>query len=171
MVTTITEVLNTWNELGVFSYVLPFLLIFAVIFAILEKSRILGDNKTIGSIVAASIGLLALQFDFVSEFFAIIFPRFGIGISIFIVLIISIGFFFKPGNLEGRGKWIGYTVGLGAVIWALSVWDEWSGTSGAGGWFVENVWSIIVLAVIISVIVIAAKSGKESGGSSSTTPS
>ena len=88
MVTTVTDVLNVWNDLGVFSYVIPFLLIFAVVYAILDKSKILGDNTTIGAIVAAAIGLLALQFDFVPEFFAVIFPRFGIGISIFIVLII-----------------------------------------------------------------------------------
>ena len=92
--TTITDILNIWNDIGVFSYVIPFLLIFAVISAILDKSKILGDNRMIESIVAASIGLLSLQFDFVSEFFAVIFPRFGIGISVFIVLLIMIGFFF-----------------------------------------------------------------------------
>ena len=160
MVTTVTEVLNIWNDVGVFSYVIPFLLIFAVIFAILEKSKILGDNRMIGSIVAASIGLLSLQFDFVSEFFAVIFPRFGIGISVFIVLIIMVGFFFPEGNPGGKGKWIGWIVGIGVVIWSLSAWDEWSGSSGFGGWFVENIWSIIVLAILITVIVLVIKSDK-----------
>ena len=89
MVTTVTDVLNIWNDLGVFSYIIPFLLIFAVIFAILDKTHILGaDNRAIQAIVAVSIGLLSLQFDFVSEFFAIIFPRFGMGIAIFIVLVL-----------------------------------------------------------------------------------
>jgi len=157
-------VLNIWNDLGVFSYVIPFLLIFAVIFAILEKSKILGDNRMIGSIVAASVGLLSLQFDFVSEFFAVIFPRFGIGISIFIVLLIMVGFFFKPGNPEGKGKWIGWTVGIGVVLWALSAWDEWSGSSGFGGFFVENIWSIIVLAVLVTIIVLVARPHKKKEG-------
>ncbi|MCK5450076.1 hypothetical protein KAI32_04365 [Candidatus Pacearchaeota archaeon] len=157
MVTTITDVLNIWNDLGVFSYMIPFLLLFAVIFAILEKSQVLGENKSIMSIVAASIGLLALQFDFVSEFFAVIFPRFGIGISIFLVLIIMIGFFFPKGNLLGEGSWIGWTVGVGVVIWSLSEWDQWGSHYGFGGWFGENIWAIIVLAVLVTLIVLISR--------------
>jgi len=171
MVTTITEVLNIWNELGVFSYVIPFLLIFAVVFAILDKTRMLGENKTIESIVAASIGLLSLQFDFVSEFFAVIFPRFGIGISLFIVMLIMLGFFYPEELGKGKVAWIGWTVGIGVVIWSLSAWDQWSGSSGFGGFFVENIWSIIVLAVLVTIIIVTAKSGKKSGSSSSTSTS
>ncbi|MCK5321379.1 hypothetical protein KAJ38_02270 [Candidatus Pacearchaeota archaeon] len=154
MVTTITDVLNIWNDLGVFSYMIPFLLLFAVVFAILEKSEVLGTNKSIMSIVAASIGLLALQFDFVSEFFAVIFPRFGVGISIFLVLIIMIGFFFPKAKWdEGKSQWIGWVVGIGVVLWAISDWDRWSSYSGFGGWFNEYFWSLIVLGVLIGVIV------------------
>ncbi|MFH1238333.1 MAG: hypothetical protein ABIH79_00300 [archaeon] len=154
MVTTITDVLNIWNELGVFSYMIPFLLLFAVVFAILEKSKVLGENnKPIMSIVAASVGLLALQFDFVSEFFAVIFPRFGIGISIFLVLIIMIGFFFPGDEDKKKMSWIGWVVGIGVVLWALSEWDQWSSYSGFGGWFQEYFWSLVVLGVLIGVIV------------------
>ena len=159
MVTTITDVLNIWNELGVFSYMIPFLLLFAVVFAILEKSKVLGDNKPIMSIVAASIGLLALQFDFVSEFFAVIFPRFGVGISIFLVLLIMIGFFFPEGHPLGEGAWIGWVVGIGVVIWALSAWDQWGNYAGFGGWFSENIWAIIVLAILITLIVVISGAG------------
>ena len=171
MATTVTDVLNIWNDLGVFSYVIPFLLIFAIIFAVLDKSKILGENKTIGSIVAASIGLLSLQFDFVSEFFAVIFPRFGIGISIFIVGLIMLGFFYpadKDGKFSGKVAWIGWTVAIGVILWSLSAWDEWSGQSGFGGFFVENIWSIIVLSVLVTIIIVTAKSGKKSSSSSST---
>jgi len=164
MVTTVTDVLNIWNDLGVFSYVIPFLLIFAVVFAVLDKSKVLGENKTIESIVAASIGLLALQFDFVSEFFAVIFPRFGIGISIFIVGLIMLGFFYpsdKNGKFGGKVAWIGWTVAIGVILWSLSAWDQWSGSSGFGGWFVDNIWSIIVLAILVTIIVLVSKSGKK----------
>ena len=160
MVTTITDVLNIWNELGVFSYMIPFLLLFAVVFAILEKSKVLGDNKTIMSIVAASIGLLALQFDFVAEFFAVIFPRFGIGISIFLVLLIMIGFFIPSNDLGKKGGWIGIVVGVGVVLWSISEWDQWTSNSGFGGWFGENIWAIIVLAILVTLVVAVSKSGR-----------
>ena len=170
MVTTITEVLNIWNDIGVFSYMIPFLLIFAVVFAILDKTRMftaknsdgtLKENRAIIAIIAVAVGLLSLQFDFVSEFFAIIFPRFGIGLSLFLVVLIFLGFFYpqdKDGKWSGGILWIGWLVGIGVFIWALSAWDEWAGYSGFGGWFVENVWALIILGGIIAVIIIVARS-------------
>lgn len=152
MVATITDVLNVWNDIGVFSYVIPFLLIFAVVFAILKKTNILGnENDGILAIISVSIGLLSLQFDFVSEFYAIIFPRFGIGLSIFLVLIIFIGFFMPSGFTEDM-SWIGYVIGIGAVIWALNSWSDWVGY-GLGGWFGEYFWSLVILGAIIAIIV------------------
>ena len=161
MVVTITEILNQWNQLGIFSYVIPFLLIFAVVFAILEKSQVLGENRPIMSIVAASLGLLSLQFDFVSVFYADIFPKFGIGLSIFLVLLILIGFFFDLENEEHKKKlsFIGWLTGFGVVIWALSSWDSWTGYYGFGGWFSEYVWSLIILGVLIAIIVSASSGG------------
>ena len=164
MAMTITDVLNVWGEMGIFSYVIPFLLIFAIVYAILDKTKILGeDNKGILAIISVSVGLLSLQFDFVSNFFAVIFPRFGIGLSVFLVLIIMIGFFFPKVQDGRKGQWIGYTVGIGTVVWALSEWDEWTNYGGFGGWFSEYAWALIVLGVIIGLIVFTMKSGSGKG--------
>src|SRR3989339_382763 len=163
MVTTITDVLNIWNDMGVFSYVIPFLLIFAVVFAILKKSKILGDeNDGILAIISVALGLLSLQFDFVSQFYAIVFPRFGAGLSLFLVILIFLGFFTK-GDGTDLGKLVpfGFIIGIGTIIWSLSSWDEWSNLGGFGGWFAENVWALLVLGAIIAVIVVASKGGKK----------
>jgi hypothetical protein len=151
---TVTDFLNTLNQGGVFSYVLPFLLIFAVIFAILEKAKILGENRTIMAIVASSIGLLALQFDEVPRFFAIIFPRFGIGLSIFLVLLIMIGFFYNSEEDVNKRGWIGWVVGIGVAVWAISSWDQWSGNFG--GWFSEYIYAIAIIGAIVAIIIVAA---------------
>lgn len=164
MVTTITEVLNIWNEIGVFSYVIPFLLIFAVVFAILKKTKILGDdNDGILAIISVALGLLSLQFDFVSEFFAIIFPRFGIGLSLFLVFLIFVGFFMKGDGSDMFKKmgWMGYVIGIGVMIWALSEWDKWNNFGGFGGWFSENIWALLVLGAVVGVIIIVHNSGKK----------
>ena len=152
---TITDLLNYLNNQGVFSYVIPFLLIFAIIFAILEKSKILGDNKTIMSLVATAVGLLALQQDQVPVFFAVIFPRFGIGLSIFLVLLIMLGFFYKDIS-KAKVAWIGWVVGIGVALWSLSSWDAWSGDFG--GWFSDYIYAIIILGAIVAIIIVTAKS-------------
>ena len=166
--TTITEVLNIWNDIGVFSYVIPFLLIFAVVFAILDKTKMLsgaeGENRGIIAIIAVAIGLLSLQFDFVSEFFAVVFPRFGVGLALFLVIIIFLGFFYPEDGTDGwSGKvaWVGWVVGIGVFIWALSAWDQWSSSMGFGGWFVDNVWALIILGILVAVIFVAKGPKKE----------
>jgi len=165
MVITITEVLNSWNQLGVFSYVLPFLLIFSVVFAILDKTKLLSsadnDNRPITAIIAVSMALLSLQFDFVSNFFAVIFPRFGVGLSLFLVVLIFLGFFSPSGDFS-KHSWVGYVIGIGVFIWSLSSWGSWSGDAGFGGWFVEYIWSIAVLGIIVAAIVLVSKKPKTS---------
>lgn len=157
---TITDVLNLWAQQGVFSYVIPFLLMFAVVFAILEKTKLLGQQKAIDAIVAMAIGLLALQFDFVSTFYAEIFPKFGVGIAIFLVVIILIGFFYHDdaGKAGSAVKWVGWFTGIGVVIWALTSWNFWGDNFSIGWWFYEYFWSLIILAAIIGVIVWATHS-------------
>ena len=173
----VTEVLNAWNQLGVFSYVIPFLLIFAVVFAVLEKTGVLsskkGDGKNVDvthnrpllAIISASVALLALQFDLVGEFFAVIFPRFGIGLSVFLVLIILIGFFYNGDVNKTNLRWIGWVVGIGAVIWAFANWDNWRDGYTFGSWFGEYFWALLILGIIIFVIYSAASRprGIESG--------
>lgn len=169
---TITDVLNQWNQIGVFSYVIPFLLMFALTYAILIKTHILGrtksktdnngkityeyegENKALMSIISIAVSLLALQFDFVSTFYAQIFPRFGMGLAILLVVVIFLAFF--GANLDGGSfKWIGYVLAGGVIIWALYNWEYWGGYwgSGFGMWWIEEYfWSIVILGGIIGLI-------------------
>ncbi len=172
MVTTITEVLNVWNDIGVFSYLIPFLLIFAVVFAILDKTKMFSakdtENRGIIAIIAVAIGLLSLQFDFVSEFFAVVFPRFGVGLSLFLVVLIFLGFFYTPAEGQpwsNKVVWIGWVVGIGVFVWSLSAWDQWNSYTGFGGWFAENVWALIVLGILAAIIFVVARKPSNSSTS------
>ena len=51
----IYDLLNQWESIGVFDYLLPFLLIFAVVFAILETTKVLGEQKGIHKLAVLSI--------------------------------------------------------------------------------------------------------------------
>ena len=153
---SITDILNQWAAAGVFSYVIPFLLIFAVIFAILEKTKILGENRGVAVIIAGAAGLLSLQFDFVSTFFATIFPKFGMAIAVIVVVVILIGLFVGKDNI-GEMKWIGYTLAIGVVIWALVTWNFFGDYIGIGWWIEENFWALAIGAILIVAVVIMAK--------------
>ena len=154
---TVTDVLNYWNQIGVFSYVIPFLLIFAVVFAILEKAKIFDKtNKAINTIVAASCGLLALQFDMVGMFFSNIFPKMGVGLAVMLVILLFLGFVgIKPdGKMKGVG-WVGVVGAVLIVFWALSEF-AWFGGGYYGGnfmwWLGDYFWSLVVLVVVVAAI-------------------
>jgi peptidoglycan/LPS O-acetylase OafA/YrhL len=154
-------VLNLFNAIGVFSYVLPFLLIFAVVFAILDKGNILNNNRAINTIVSAAIGLLALQFDMVPVFFANIFPKFGVFLAVVLVVLLFLGFvgFKNDGSNKGI-KAVGIIAAVVVFLWAMS--DFWW-FGGYGGnfwwWFNDYFWSLIVLGIIVGAVIWIGKSG------------
>ncbi len=159
----ITYVLQTWYDLGVFHYVIPGLLIFAIVYAILEKTTVLGENKAVNVIIGLSVALLSLQFDFVSSFFATIFPKFGIALSILLVFLLLLSISGRDdGDLEKWYFYIGLAVAVGAVVWAISSWGLFStqyDTWNLGWWIRENFWGLVVAVLVIIAIVLMTREG------------
>ena len=170
MAMTITDVLNLWNEMGVFSYVIPGLLIFAVVYAILEKTRVLSregeeHNRPVLAIISASVALLSLQFDLVSQFYSVIFPRFGVGLALFLALMILLGFFYpmKEGKFPGSVTWIGWLVGISVAIWSLVSWDTWLSYGEFGQFFDDYFWALVILLVVVGAIAGVSKPDRAKG--------
>ena len=145
---SITEVLNSWQQAGVFAYALPFLLIFAVIFGILNTSKILGQNKGVQATIALAIGLMALQFDYVTNFFSVIMPYTGIGISILLVAVILMGLYAKE-----NVSWYKYVFfGIGALIFLGVVIMSLSDMSYFGFYRFNNYWPAVVAGVLLLLL-------------------
>jgi hypothetical protein len=163
----ITDILNQWANIGVFSYVFPFLLIFAIVFGLLQNLKIFGADekktKGINAVIAIALAFMALLNDYVSTFFATIFPRFGIALAIFLVVIILLGFFFRPddkGKWPGAVSWVGWVLALGVVIWAWNNWsDSFLGGFGFGYFDSTTVWSVILVGGLIGLVFWIVKSG------------
>jgi len=161
---TITNVLNTWADYGVFAYVLPFLMIFALVYGLLSKSKLLGENRGVHATLALVIGLLALQFDYVSNFFATIFPYAGIGISVLLVALILMGVLTDD---EDAAKWIFF--GIGAVIFIIvmlyTIYDfNWLGGYVGVDWISWIILAMIVAAAVVFVILGSKKNPTSSKG-------
>ena len=156
---TITKVLNEWADAGVFAYLLQFLFIFAVIFGILSKTKVLGENKGVQATIALAVGLLALQFDYVSNFFATIFPYAGIGIAVLLVALILMGLLTDNKNTF---KWVFF--GIGALIFIVVLLyslSDFSWLGGYGSYFsrelILGIVALLVVAGIITALIIGSK--------------
>ena len=123
------DVLNTWADMGVFAYVLPFLMVFALVYGILAKTKILGDNKGVNATIALSFGLLALQFDYVSAFYASIFPYAGMGLAVLLVGLILLGLVSESGARTVNWIWFG----IGVVIFLFVLFASIGDTAWLGG--------------------------------------
>ncbi|RLG12475.1 hypothetical protein DRN73_02365 [Candidatus Pacearchaeota archaeon] len=144
---------------GFFSYLLPFLLIFSIVYGILLKLDFFKNNKSINAIIALAVGLMALQFDYVPAFFSDIFPRVGIGLAIILVILIILGLFLP------NKDWAAYILfGVGILITLYIIFS----TEGFFGFFSSNIgywlsynWPLIAgLVFIIIVIAVIVGAGK-----------
>ena len=139
------NLLSQLEDLGFFQYVLPFLLIFAVVYAILTRLKIFEENKGAALIVALAVGLLSLQLNFVPAFFQNIFPKFGIGLSILLVALILVGAFIT--DEEKTYKRIFF--GLGALIFLVVVVTSLSDWQFVGSWWWNQYGGLIITVVVI----------------------
>lgn len=157
------DMLNQLDQLGFFKYILPFLLIFALVYAISTKLDIFKENKGAAILIAAAIGLLALQLNYVPEFFQQVFPNFGIGLSILLIALLLAGAFIPDEN----GKktvfgWIFFT--LGAIIFVILTVITLSSSSFTFGnlwWDQYGAMVIVAIVVITAMILVMVLSKKD----------
>ncbi len=148
------------ESFGFFEYALPFLIVFAVVFAILEKSEWLGSNKAVKAIVSASVGLLSTWGLIVADFYRIIFPYMGIGLGVVLVALIFMGFFISDKNDIKKWWPLGLVVGAIVIIWTLSSWNVWGGYGTYGFWDIISYYWPAIIGVGLLVWAIVAVVGK-----------
>jgi hypothetical protein len=141
------NILNQWSQAGFFSLIIPWLVIFAVTFGILERLGLFGDqSRAINAVIGLSVGFLAIQSDFVSTFFAELFPKFGLGIAIILAAIIFVGMF-----TENKALWVLFVIGITVFILVIGGTLSVLGLS-SGLDLSENLPAILLIVFIIVVI-------------------
>lgn len=149
----IGESLNRLSELGFFDYVLPFLLIFSIIFGVLSSTKLFKENRGIDAIIALVVAFMALQFDLVPQFFSQVFPRLGVALAGILVVLILLGFFIDPSK-----SWVMYILlGTGAIA-AIAVLK--GAAEGTGFYYALNfnentaiIFGMAIFAIVIVLIV------------------
>ena len=153
------------------NFVLPFLLVFVLVFAILQKSKVLGDGKAqIDALVSLVIALILIVFPQPRDIIVGIMPWLAVGVAVMLVFLILYGFVAGDGWM--KEKWIKIVFGILAGIFVIAVvlnvsgaWEDISSWfSGSGG----DLWiNVLMVVVIIGAFVIAIVSGKKGNGGKS----
>jgi hypothetical protein len=147
---------------------LPFLLVFVVVFAILQKSKILGDGKAqIDAIIGVIIGLLLIGLPQPRNIIVGIMPWMAVGIAVILVFLILYGF--VAGDLSGANvkPWMKVTFGILAGLFTLAVVLYISGLGDIIlGWLSggesSDIWtSVLMIALVFAAMAVAVFGGKK----------
>ena len=189
MTSPLGTAIEFFRDFGLFDIILPFLLVFTLVYAILEKTKILGTvklksgedvaNKNLNSMVAFVIGLLVVATANVVRAINESLPNIILLVVVSFSFLLLIGIFMKSGELDFASKHAGWYrafmvimfIGVIAIflnsIYVTSEGKEYSLIIVLLEWITKS-WSgpvfasIIMLIVVIGAILIITKSGEKS---------
>jgi hypothetical protein len=161
------EVLDFFGEIGLFDVVLPFLLVFTIVFAILEKTKVFGveevdgkkyTKKNLNSIAAFVISFLVVASSELVEIITEVSSNVVVLLLLVVLFLLLVGAFYVEGEksvfLEGGWKTLFMViVFIGIVIIflnALGFLEDF--TDFLGGGRNEVTGSIILLVIVVLFI-------------------
>ena len=144
--------------------ILPFSLIFVLAFAVLQKSKILGDDKQqIDAMVSLVIGLLLIGVPVARDIVVGLMPWLAVGLATMLVFFLLYGFVAGDLTNENMPKNMRNTFGALAALFTIAVlWNVTPLGDLIYGWLSagasEDIWvSGVMIAVIIGVMAVAVK--------------
>ncbi|MCK4521159.1 MAG: hypothetical protein KAU20_01205 [Nanoarchaeota archaeon] len=183
MVSTFRNIIEFFDEIGIYDVILPFLLIFTIVFAILEKTKIFGTEevdgvkytkKNLNSMAAFVIAFMVIASSKLVELITQVSSQVVILLLLSIFFLLLVGSFFKEGEgvfLEGGWK-IAFMVImflgiLGIFLQAIQTkhgepWLEWFWDYMVDHWTSTGVGSIILALVVIGIMMYVVMENKSS---------
>jgi len=177
-ITDIQDFFFSLERWGLTDALLPFLLIFSILFAILQKTKLFGqDRKNINVTVAISIALLVVVPHITNDYppnFDVVdiinraLPATTLVIVAVIMFLILIGLF--GADLERTGFPLGgavFFIALGVIIFIFGASAGWW-FSGTGYWvsnyFGDDALSIVILILVFGIIIAFITGGEQKEG-------
>tara|TARA_Y100000310_G_scaffold277305_1_gene294955 strand:- start:31 stop:585 length:555 start_codon:yes stop_codon:yes gene_type:complete len=169
MATPFREIINFFANIGVFDVVLPFLLVFTIVFALLERTKVFGmekiegkeyTKKNLNSAAAFVIAFLVVASSELVEVITEVSSKFVVLLFLIVLFLLLVGSFFKeePHGVFLEGGWktafmvvvflVLVFIFLDALNLTQDIFDFLSGTNRG-----EFVGSALLLVLIILFIV------------------
>lgn len=178
--TAFRGVISFFGDIGIYDVVLPFLLVFTIVFAILEKTKVLGTEKiegkeytkkNIDSIVAFVIAFLVVASSRLVATINEAMANIVLLLLVSVCFLLLVGSFFKEGEgvfLE-KGAWRTFfmvIMFIGIVLIFLHAiptaagesWLEWFWAYLSINWSTNFAASVILIVLIVIFIIWVTKS-------------
>ena len=166
MASPLQNAITFLRDFGLFDVVLPFLLVFAIVFAILEKTKILGTEKikgeevtkrSLNTMVAFVIGMIVVAANKIVTAINEALPNIVLIIIAFVAFLMMIGVFFKSEEFVLYEKYKTFTLGfviVSLIILIIIILDSLKLDNKKSwlDWIMEYVASNISGPIVTSII-------------------
>ena len=151
-------VIQNLNQYGFYGFILPWMLVFALVYGLIKKSGIIEERA--GAIVAMVIGFFITAYSGIGAYFVALS---GIGATLIGALLVVVLFFallgFKPEQISG--VWSGWNAvlllaGLALVLIWVAGGSVWTGMQLS-----SEAWAAIFMIIVIALTLAFVGVGKE----------
>lgn len=149
-------------------YIFPFVLVFTLIFAILQKTKLLGDeSKQTNLLISLVSGFILIAFSYARYIVVSLIPFFAVVAVILLVFMLLYGFIVgkKDGDVLGKGwkNTLIIILVIALVIFLLNVSGYWNYVRDM---FTGKSFVLVNLILIVFIVgaIIAVLWGEKSGG-------
>lgn len=144
---------------GVYDVVLPFLLVFVVIFAFLQKTKILGDTpqaKKFNAVIGIVMGLLLVRLTIFVDMINNALPKISVVIVAVLMFLLILAMFSgdqDPANRLSRNA-LGFIAIASIAVVAWAFWSSYTGSDLPRGlwWVWDNLATIIIIGIFAGLV-------------------
>ncbi len=163
------EAIRFLEDYGFYDVVLPFLLVFVLVFATLQKIKIFGkESRRYNAIIALVLGLMFVTATKLVEALNKNLPIIGVVLAAFLGIMLLLGLFGVKGESTGA-KILGWVITGGVIlVIGFNYLAEWGEAGGLFRVLREHATTLIVFGVILGIIIAVIKGSGEKEKKSST---
>ncbi len=157
------DMLQRFESLGGYEIVLPFLLVFTVLFALLQKIKILGeDKKNLNVILSLILSLIFITQTQLVNYLYSFLPKVSLVVLVGIMLLMLMGLFSRDNDAISFAHGIAVVLAVVGLVWALipgSLMLNWPRWLMLGGTDKAVILTIALFVIVIWVVGKEPKSG------------
>jgi hypothetical protein len=153
------DLLKTWESQGVFNVLMPFFLVFAIVFAMLQTTKVLGGKKNIDLVIGLVAGLIFVSNQTLVKKLNDFLPTVSLLVLAGLLILILLGLFSKSGKISPL--WFGLIFVVVLIIFVLNLGGNKDIFSQNFFYSVDWTWVAIILIIIFLIISFMKSKGKK----------
>lgn len=149
---------------ALFEIILPFVLVFTIVFAVFNTTKILGGKKNIDAVISIVLGLLIIRNKNIIDTINRFLPNVALAIIVILMILLVLGVFLgKEYEWADGMKGFAAVVSLVLVLWIFgsSYWNRLGIPNIFSGLGSETKGILIFIAILVIVVWLVSRDDKE----------